>query len=112
VLGVDHEAESVEATLGNAKANAVTVGVGRFDLRRDGAVPTAPLVLANLLLPLLLEVAEAGFDGEVPELMIASGLLTEQADQVADAFGSKHGLLEQERLGSGEWAALLLARAR
>ncbi|CAB4345237.1 unannotated protein [freshwater metagenome] len=42
--------------------------------------------------------------------MIASGLLTEQADQVADAFALAHGLVEVERRSSGEWSALMLSR--
>ena len=67
VSGVDHEAESVEATIANAEANSVSVGAERFDLRRGGPVPTARLVVANLLLPLLLDVAEAGFDGPAPQ---------------------------------------------
>ena len=111
VVGVDHEAESVEATIENAAVNGVSVTAERFDLRRDGPVPSAPLVLANLLLPLLLEVASAGFDRDPPRLMVASGLLTDQLDQVAEAFALAHGLRERERRTSGEWGALLLERA-
>ena len=110
VFGVDHEAESVQATAENAAANSVAVTAERFDLRRDGPVPSAPLVLANLLLPLLLEVARAGFVQGPPRLMIASGLLTEQLDQVADQFADTHGLREADRRTSGEWGALLLER--
>ena len=111
VHGLDHEAESVQATIENAAVNGVAVTAERFDLRRDGLVPSAPLVLANLLLPLLLEVASAGFDQEPPQLMIASGLLIEQVDEVAKAFADAHGLLELDRRISGDWAALLLAQA-
>ncbi len=110
LLGVDHERESVEATLLNAQANAVTVEARRFDLRRDGPAPGAPLVVANLLLPLLLELSAAGFAGSQPQRLIASGLLSEQTDQVAQAFARKNGLREVERLTSGEWSALLLVR--
>jgi len=110
VIGVDHEAESVEATLANAAANSVAVGAERFDLRRGGPVPTAALVVANLLLPLLLDVARIGFAGSAPQLMIASGLLTAQADRVSEAFATAHGLREIERRSSGEWSALLLAQ--
>ena len=111
VRGFDHEAESVNATTENAAVNGVAITAERFDLRRDGPVPSAPLVLANLLLPLLLEVASAGFDQEAPRQLVASGLLIEQADEVAKAFGDAHGLLEVDRRISGEWAALLLAQA-
>ena len=109
VLGVDHEAESVAATLENASVNAVTVEARRFDLLRDGPVPTAPTVLANLLRPLLVQVARAGFDGEPPRALVASGLLAHEADEVAAAF-AVHGLHEAGRRHGGEWAALLLRR--
>ena len=66
--------------------------------------------LLNLLLPLLLDVASAGFDQEPPQLMIASGLLIEQVDEVAKAFADAHGLLEVDRRISGDWGALLLAQ--
>jgi ribosomal protein L11 methyltransferase len=110
VAGVDHELESVRATAENADANGVTVAVERFDLIRGGPAPTAPLVLANLLRPLLLCVARAGFAaGETPRTLIASGLLTHEADEIVTAF-QRHGLREADRRTSGEWAALLLRR--
>ena len=55
VLACDVEAESVEATREGAAANGVTVEVTRCDVRQGG--PYAPTVLANLVRPLLLEVA-------------------------------------------------------
>jgi ribosomal protein L11 methyltransferase len=133
VHGVDHEAASVQATLDNAAVNGMTVTAARFDLLRDGATampgaeaaaggegspgesPTtgevaAPLVLANLLRPLLLRVAADGFLGEPPHHLIASGLLVHECDGVAAAF-ARTGLVEAERRAHGDWAALLLRRA-
>jgi ribosomal protein L11 methyltransferase len=110
VAGVDHELESVRATAENARVNGVQVAVERFDLIRGGPVPTAPLVLANLLRPLLLCVARAGFDGEPPRTLIASGLLAHEADEIATAF-APHGLRETARRQSAEWSALVLSRA-
>lgn len=107
VAGIDHELESVRATAENAAVNGVEVDVRRFDLVRGGPAPTAPTVLANLLRPLLLCVARAGFDGEPPRTLIASGLLAHEADEVAAAF-ARHGLREADRRHGGEWAALLL----
>jgi len=110
VAGVDHELESVRATAENATANGVTVAVERFDLIRGGPAPAAPLVLANLLRPLLLCVARAGFaGGEAPRTLIASGLLTHEADEIAAAF-ERHGLRETDRATSAEWAALTFRR--
>jgi ribosomal protein L11 methyltransferase len=110
LAGVDHELESVRATAENAEANGVAVSAERFDLIRGGAAPSAPLVLANLLRPLLLCVARAGFrDNNVPDLLIASGLLATEADEIAAAF-ARHGLVETDRRQSAEWSALALRR--
>jgi ribosomal protein L11 methyltransferase len=110
LAGVDHELESVRATAENAQANGVDVTAERFDLIRGGAAPSAPLVLANLLRPLLLCVARAGFiDNNIPDLLIASGLLATEADEIATAF-ARHGLIETDRRQSAEWAALALRR--
>ena len=109
VLGIDHEAESVQATLDNAAANGVEVSARRHDLLHDGPAPGAPTVLANLLRPLLLRVAQDGFAGVQPEVLVASGLLAHEGDEVAAAF-ARHGLRETARRQGGEWVALLLRR--
>ena len=111
VLGIDHERESVAATLDNAAANGVTVTARRHDLLRDGPAPGAPTVLANLLRPLLLRVAQDGFDGAAPDVLVASGLLAHEGDEVAAAFAG-HGLRETARRRDGEWVALLLRRGQ
>ncbi len=109
VLALDHERESVAATRDNAAVNGVVVEAFRHDLVHDGPARGAPLVLANLLRPLLLRVAAEGFDGEQPQTLIASGLLRHEADEVAAAFVG-FGLREEQRLEGGDWAALLLRR--
>jgi ribosomal protein L11 methyltransferase len=109
VAGVDHERESVAATAANAAVNGVAVRAFAGDLLRDGPVPTAPTVVANLVRPLLAAVAAAGFDGEPPRVLVASGLLHDEAGAIAAAF-EPHGLRERARRHSGEWAALTLAR--
>ena len=105
VLACDWEAASVEATAENARVNgAPAIAVSRTDLRREEG-PWAPTVLANLVRPLLLEIAAAMT--RPPERLIASGLLREEADEVAAAF-ARHGLRERDRRHGGEWAALRL----
>jgi ribosomal protein L11 methyltransferase len=106
VLAVDVEPASLEASAENARVNAAAVEVRRVNLRREPA-PWAPTVTANLVRPLLLDVARLLED--VPERLIASGLLREEADEVAAAFAA-HGLQERARRFGGEWAAVLLAR--
>lgn len=105
VVAVDFDPLSIEATRANAAVNGVALDVARCDLRRD-RVPVAPTVLANLLRPLLIEYAERL--AEPPATLIASGLLTHEADEIAAAF-APHGLRERARRERGEWAALLLS---
>jgi len=121
VLALDNDRESVAAIADNAVRNDVQIEARRFDLRHD-ALPdvdgaAAPIVLANLLRPLLLELAETmpPFDSVgAPRRfdLIASGLLCEQADEVAQAFARGLGLRERARRERGEWAALWLTSAQ
>jgi ribosomal protein L11 methyltransferase len=116
VLGLDHERESVHAARENAAVNAVQLEARRFELRTqalpwigDEALPRAPLVvLANLLRPLLLELAITM--PEAPADLIVGGLLCEEVDEIVLAFGERHALRERERRSSGEWAAAWLTR--
>ena len=115
VLGLDHERESVAAAEENANANGVAIEVRRFDLRAqalpwlgtaDG--PAEPIVVvANLLRPLLLDLAR-GMPC-APSQLLAGGLLRDQVDEVVGAFGERLGLRERERRMSGEWAAVWLS---
>jgi ribosomal protein L11 methyltransferase len=140
VLALDNDRESVRAILANAAVNDVEVEARRFDLRSealpwhfwggggDGVSRTLDafasddprgegaargVMLANLLGPLLLELAEAMPVSQPPGNLdlIASGLLCEQADEVVDAFARRLGLSERARRERGEWSALWLGRA-
>jgi ribosomal protein L11 methyltransferase len=106
VLAVDVEPASLEASRENASRNGAVVEVRRVNLRREPA-PYAPTVVANLVRPLLLDVCR--LLERSPERLIASGLLREEADEVADAFRA-HGLVERDRRFGGEWAAVLLTK--
>jgi ribosomal protein L11 methyltransferase len=106
VLACDHDPLSVEATAENARVNGVELAVTRVNLR-EAPGPSAPTVVANLMRPLLLRVAE--LLEEPPERMILSGLLVHEADEVATAFAAR-GLREVGRSEQGEWAALVLER--
>lgn len=105
VSGVDHELEAVAAARENAAANGVAVEFSTLDLRAD-TLASAPTITANLLRPLLLELAESL--SEPPARLIASGLLCDQLDEVAGAFAEHQGLRERSRRHDGEWSALLL----
>jgi ribosomal protein L11 methyltransferase len=93
----------------DAPRRAVAAGglvVSRCDLRRAPG-PWAPTVTANLVRPLLLEVAAVM--ERAPERLIASGLEVAEADEVAAAF-ARHGLREAARRERDGWSAILLAR--
>lgn len=107
VVGYDHEVESVAATRDNAAANGVAVTTAELDLLAGGLVPCAPTTVANLMRPLLLHIAAAGFAGESPRTLVLSGLLAHEADEVAAAF-APHGLRERDRRHGNEWIALTL----
>jgi ribosomal protein L11 methyltransferase len=106
VLACDVERESVAATRAAAAANGVAVDASRCDLRRSSG-PWAPTVVANLVRPLLLEVA-ARME-RPPERLIASGLELGEADEVVAAF-ARHGLALASRRDGDGWSAILLAR--
>ena len=103
VVAVDHEPAAVEATRENAAVNGVRLAaVERHDLRTEPA-PPARIIVANLLRPLLLRVAE--LSSEPPEGLILSGLLDEEAGEVAAAFAP---LRERRRLSRQGWSAVLM----
>ena len=103
VTAVDADQLAIEATTANARDNRVVLyRVERTNLR-DEPAPQADLVLANLMRPLLLRVAEL-MEGR-PRALIASGLLDHEADEVAEAFGP---LVERGRVMCKGWTALLL----
>ena len=105
IVAVDHELAAIEAVTENAQANGVRLDrVARVDLRKEPA-PVARVTVANLVRPLLLEVAE--LLPEEPETLIVSGLLEGDEDEVAAAFAP---LRERRRQRLQEWSALLLTR--
>ncbi len=105
VHAVDHEAPAVAAAQANAAANGVDVQVARLDLR-TAPPPRAATVVANLLAPLLLGLADSLL--ELPETLIVGGLLLAEADPIAAAFAQR-GMVERDRRTGGDWAALTLS---
>jgi ribosomal protein L11 methyltransferase len=102
VLACDHDPASVEATAAGALANGVDVSVLQCDLRREPG-PWAPTVLANLVRPLLLDVARVMT--RPPSRLIASGLLPGEVDEVVAAFAR---MREIRRVEGDGWAAVYL----
>jgi ribosomal protein L11 methyltransferase len=101
VTAVDNELAALEAARANAAANGVALDrVERLNLREQ-APPDADTIAANLMRPLLLKLA-----GQIrSRALILSGLLDEEAGEVAAAFVP---LRERRRLSELGWSALLL----
>jgi ribosomal protein L11 methyltransferase len=116
-LGVDIDAGSIINARANADTNGVgqelILGVGSVQEILDGkfAFKNAPLVVANILAPVIVRL----FDGGLANLIdtngaiILSGILLEQEQNVIEA-GRAHGLGMNERRQIGDWVALSLSR--
>jgi ribosomal protein L11 methyltransferase len=112
-LGVDIDPASVQASRENADANRIgaefvlgqgsvaEVLAGQFPLRQ------APLVLANILAPVLIRLLDAGLGDLLSPggALVMSGILTEQAQSVIEAAQS-HGLERTGQRQLGDWVAL------
>ena len=104
VAAVDNELAALDATRANASVNGVQLDrIERVNLR-DESPPQADVVVANLVRPLLLDVA--GRMSGRPSALIVSGVLDAEANEVAAAFAP---LTERERRSDRGWTALLLA---
>lgn len=116
-LGVDIDPESVRSTLENAAANGISagleVGAGSVQEIRNQTftIDQAPLVMANILAPVIVRLFDAGL-GELISpggRLILSGILDRQASDVIRA-GEAHGfeLIEQRQIT--DWVALGMKR--
>jgi ribosomal protein L11 methyltransferase len=116
-LGVDIDAESITNSRANADANGVgdelILGVGSVQEILDGkfAFKSAPLVVANILAPVIVRLFQAGLASLMDEngSIILSGILFEQEQSVIEA-GQAHGLRMNEQRQIGDWVALRLSR--
>jgi ribosomal protein L11 methyltransferase len=116
-VSVDIDAAAVKSTHENALVNGVEdrietgqgsiaeVAAGSYSFRQ------APLVLANILAPVLIRLFNAGM-AELVEpggAIIVAGILDEQAESVRLA-GEARGLIYVEQRQIGDWVALALRR--
>jgi ribosomal protein L11 methyltransferase len=112
-LGVDIDLAGVRSTRENAESNGVSEQLetgqgsvaeilqGRFSLRRS------PLVLANILAPVIIRLFGDGLANLLSDdgVMVLSGILVEQAGGVEES-ARQHGLQLVETLQSSDWVAL------
>jgi ribosomal protein L11 methyltransferase len=109
VLGLDVDGAAVAIALANAERNGLALEAWHGPL---DTLPAADfdLVAANLLAGLVVQLApELARRTRPGGLLVASGILAEQADEVAAALVCA-GFDEPERRQSGDWVALVARR--
>jgi ribosomal protein L11 methyltransferase len=116
-LGVDIDSQSVKNSRENADTNEIgdelMLGQGSVKEILDGkfAFKSAPLVVANILAPVIIRL----FDMRLADLVepngaiILSGILQEQSQSVIEAAQAK-GLRMNEKSQMGDWVALAMSR--
>jgi len=116
-LAVDIDEESVKATLEAAAANGVAAGVeagqGSVEEIKKGSfsLKQAPLVLANILAPVLIRLFEGGMADLISPggVIVLAGILDEQGQSVK-ASAEAQGLTFVEQRRSGDWVALVMRK--
>ena len=116
-LGVDIDAGSILNARENANTNQVgdelILEVGSVQEILDGkfAFRKAPLVLANILAPVIVRLFDAGLADLIDEngSIILSGILQEQEHNVMEAAQAQ-GLRMKERKQMGDWVAMTMSR--
>ena len=116
-LGVDIDQESIVNSRENASKNGVgeelILGVGSVQEILEGMFEfkKAPLVVANILAPVIVRLFEAGLADLVEDsgALILSGILFEQEESVIET-GQAYGLHVNERRQMGDWVAMTLSR--
>ena len=114
-LGVDIDAGSIVNARENANTNHIgdelIMGIGSVQEILEGrfAFSQAPLVVANILAPVIIRLFATGLADLVEEngAIILSGILQEQAQSVIEAAQAK-GLKIKERKQMGDWVALTM----
>ena len=116
-LGVDIDAGSLVNARENANSNQVgeelilEVGSVQEILEGRFAFRQAPIVLANILAPVIVRLFDAGLAKLIEEngAIILSGILQEQTQSVINAAQTK-GLRISERKQVGDWVALAMSQ--
>ncbi|HEY5142999.1 MAG TPA: 50S ribosomal protein L11 methyltransferase [Solirubrobacteraceae bacterium] len=104
VAAIDVQEEAVEAVRANAARNGVLIDAWIGDLAHEPPPPAAALA-ANVP-PALHEAIAARLEAP-PDVLIASGILEEEADRVQRAYAGA-GLREADRSTTAGWAVLVL----
>lgn len=110
-IGVDVEDAALRTTMANAADNGVAARVSVLDGGIDAVTGTFDLVLANILAPVLRELAAPIAARVAPGgRLVLSGFVAEQVEELVERYAA-HGLrLLHAHEGEGTWRALTLVR--
>lgn len=117
-LGVDIDSQAANVSQENAQLNQVNdnyeTGIGSVKeiLKGDFSIHQAPLVFANILAPIIIQMFSNGLEEVVAPggTLILSGILDHQAQDVLIA-ASQHGLLLSKQKQIADWVALKVEKA-
>jgi ribosomal protein L11 methyltransferase len=113
VLAVDNDVNAVAVARRNARANAAAhqIRVLHGSLAEVGE--PYDLVVANILAHVIIDMAASGLDTRIRRggTLVVSGILVEQADEVASALATQ-GLSIVERRQREDWVALIARKPR
>jgi ribosomal protein L11 methyltransferase len=118
-LGVDIDPQAAREASKNARINQVIerleLGNGSIAEIRAGAysLRRAPVVVANIVAPILLKMIQEGLGELLAEggVLILSGLMLEQEGEVTRAAEAA-GLSVRQRRQAGDWAALAFSAVK
>jgi len=111
ILAVDNDIDAVAVARRNARHNHAAHAIRHVHGSLPDISGAYDLVLANLLAPILIKMARAGLASRVQRngLLIASGVLEEQMEEVVEVF-KQEGLYVVEVLQQEDWVALVMRK--
>jgi ribosomal protein L11 methyltransferase len=112
-LGVDTDPVALRVARENGRRNGLADRLilieGSLEAisQQEGGLQQAPLVVANILAPVVIRLLEAGLGGLLSSggSLVVSGILDEQVEEVIAAL-EKEGLHLIRQLQEGDWVAL------
>ncbi len=117
-IGVDIDPISVKVSMENAVLNRVQDRLKVYQgsvselLTGVAEIIESPLVMANILAPVIIRLFDAGMDRLVSTggVILLSGILDHQADEVINA-GRRQGLVLLEKAQIADWVGLAMGRS-
>jgi len=112
VLAVDTERDAIDVTVLNARRNDVAAVIRSLHGSLQDVAGAFDLVVANILAHIIIDMTRSGLASRVKPggTLVVSGILVEQADEVAAVLGQQ-GLRVTERRQQEEWVALVARKA-